>query len=302
MTTFEQPTNESECDFGNIKPIEVFKYPSQASKIIWGVNSNNILQSSSQIIDFIKNVKTSIQMVISLIDIFSQIRVKEVRLYSELYQKISKEFSCIIQPNNKKLIMLLNYKGFKFEIIEIKTEEEIINLYSTKSPLYYIAWDKFDALKSKFPNLNIIQEIDYITPLDCAIFYGSVMCFNYLRNLGAKYTYNSEEYAIKGGNVNIFMHMIEEGKSFDNMINTALKYRNYEIAEYLKSNFGQTFDSIAESMYFGNYDIASYLISNGANINKVCIFNLYHYFMEFSFFSYLLLLYQVLFLFIFNIA
>ena len=62
--------------------------------------------------------------------------------------------------------------------------------------------------------------------------------------------------------------MIEEGKSFDKMINTALKYRNNEIANYLKLNFGQTPDSIAESMYFGNYDIASYLLSNGENINK----------------------------------
>ena len=100
------------------------------------------------------------------------------------------------------------------------------------------------------------------------------MCFNYLKNLGAQYTKYSEEYAVQGGNKNIFMEMIEDGKSFNSMINIALKYRHYEIADYLKSNLGQTFDSIAESMHFGNYDVASYLLSNGGNINKI-----YHLFL-----------------------
>ncbi|EAY22591.1 hypothetical protein TVAG_036160 [Trichomonas vaginalis G3] len=65
--------------------------------------------------------------------------------------------------------------------------------------------------------------------------------------------------------------MIEDGQSFNDLIDTAFEYHNYEIAEYLKSNCGQTFDSIAESMLFGNYDVASCLISNGADINQTCI-------------------------------
>ncbi|EAY09503.1 hypothetical protein TVAG_102520 [Trichomonas vaginalis G3] len=154
-------------------------------------------------------------------------------------------------------------------------EKEILNLYSTESPLYYIEWDKVNDLKSKFPNLDINREIKNITPLDCSIKYGSELCFNYLKNLGAKYAKYSEKYAVQGGNKIIFMQMIEEGKSFDNMINTALDYRNYEIAEYLQSNLGQTFDSIAESMHFGNYHIASYLLTNGEDINKIYNFFLF---------------------------
>ncbi|EAX77873.1 hypothetical protein TVAG_557640 [Trichomonas vaginalis G3] len=151
-------------------------------------------------------------------------------------------------------------------------EEDILNIYSTKSPLFYIACDKVDDLKDKFPKLDINEKIDYeFTPLDCSIKYGSELCFNYLKNLGARYTGYSEMYAVQGGNKIIFMQMIEDGISFDNMINTALDYHNYEIAEYLKSNFGQTFDSIAESMHFGNYDVASYLLSNGEDINKIYI-------------------------------
>ncbi|EAX97307.1 hypothetical protein TVAG_123570 [Trichomonas vaginalis G3] len=157
-------------------------------------------------------------------------------------------------------------------------KEEILNLYSTETPLYYIQWDKVDDLKSKFPNLDIKKEINKITPLDCSIKYGSELCFNYFKNLGALYTNYSEKYAVQGGNSSIFMQMIEDGKSFDNMINTALDYRNYEIAEYLKSNFGQTFDSIAESMYFGNYDVASYLLSNGEDINKIYILFIFTFF------------------------
>ena len=94
-----------------------------------------------------------------------------------------------------------------------------------------------------------------------------------MKNLGAQFTEYSEKYAVQGGNKIIFMQMIEDGKSFDNMINTALDYRNYEIAEFLKSNFGQSPHSIAESMHFGNYDIASYLLTNGEDINK--LYNLF---------------------------
>ncbi|EAY16388.1 hypothetical protein TVAG_359970 [Trichomonas vaginalis G3] len=239
MTSSEQPKNENWCNFSDLKPIKVFEYPDQASKIIWSVNSNNIIQISSQIIELITTHKISIQMALYLIDVFSQIRVKEMKLFSELYQKITNKFSCIIQPKNVKLTTLLHYKGFKFQnFYPPMKEEEILNLYSTESPLYYIAWDKVDDLKSKFPKLDINEKIDYeITPLDCSIKYGSELCFNYLKNLGAKYTDESEKYAVQGGNNNIFMQMIEEGKSFDNMINIALKYRHYEIAEYLKSNF-----------------------------------------------------------------
>ncbi|EAY13971.1 hypothetical protein TVAG_491090 [Trichomonas vaginalis G3] len=214
-------------------------------------------------------------MSLYLIDIISQIRVKDIKLFTELYEKILNEFSCIIKPKNEKLATLLHYKGFTFENFQLEIEEEILNIYSTESPLYYIAWDRVDDLKSKFPNLNINQKIDYtITPLDCAIKYGSELCFNYLKNLGAAYTKDSGKYAVQGGNQNIFMQMIDEGKSFDNMINTALDYRNYEIAEYLKSNFGQTPNSIAESMYFGSYEVVSYLIFNGCDINE--IYNLFH--------------------------
>ncbi|EAY00408.1 hypothetical protein TVAG_114120 [Trichomonas vaginalis G3] len=270
MSSSEQPKNENWCIYSDLKPIKVFEYPDQATKIIWVVNPNNILQISSQIIELITTYKITLQMALYLIDVISKIRVKNIKLFTELYKKILNEFSCIIKPENERLATLLYYKGFDFENFEPEMkEEEILNLYSTESPLYYIAWDKVNDLKSKFPNLDIIKKIDYqITSLDCAIKYGSELCFNYLKNLGAKYTKHSEEYAVQGGNNNIFMQMIEDGKSFDNMINTALDYRNYEIAEYLKSNFGQTFDSIAESMHFGNYDVASYLLSNGGKINK----------------------------------
>ncbi|EAX91555.1 hypothetical protein TVAG_410680 [Trichomonas vaginalis G3] len=297
MSSSEQTKNEVGCDFNDIKPIEIFEYPSQASKHIWNLNSNNILQTSSQIIEFIKSNKIPIQMTLHMIDIFSQIREKDIKLFTELYKKILNEFSCLIKPKNEKLATLLYYKCFNFEIFKPEIEEEIVNLYSTESPLYYIAWDNIDDLKSKFPNLDINKMIKNITPLNCAIKYGSELCFNYLKNLGAKYTEYSEINAVQGGNTNIFMEMIEDGKSFDNMIDTALDYHNYEIANYLKSNFGQTFDSIAESMHFGNYDISSYLLSNGGNINKIYILfififiivlwnflsiHIYHYFVKFS--------------------
>ena len=149
------------------------EYPSQASKLIWNVNSDNILQTSSQIIEFIKSNKIPIQMTLHMIDIFPQIREKDIKLFTELYEKILNEFSCLIKPENEKLAMLLYYKCFKFENFKpTMKEEEILNLYSTDSPLYYIAWDKVDDLKCKFPNLNFDKEIDgEFTPLDLSLIH-----------------------------------------------------------------------------------------------------------------------------------
>ncbi|EAX92128.1 hypothetical protein TVAG_224900 [Trichomonas vaginalis G3] len=274
MTSSEQHSHENELNFMGLQPTEVFKYPDQASKTIWSVNSNNLLQVSSEIIDLIKNNKISVQLAFYLIDIFSTIRVKDIETFSEFYQKLSNEFSFIIKPKNDKLSSLLYYKGIKFENFEPKfTQEEILNLYSTDSPLYYISFDKVDDLKNKFPNLDLNHKInDEITPLDCSIKYGSELCFNYLKNMGADYTEKSAKFSVQGGNNNIFMQMIEDDESFDNMINTALNHHNYEIAEYLHSNFRQKPDSFTKSLYFGNYDVVSYLYSNGADFKEYYIF------------------------------
>lgn len=79
----------------------------------------------------------------------------------------------------------------------------------------------------KFSNLDINGKIDNIfTSLDFAIKYSIV--FNY--------DYSGKKYSVQSGNKEIFMQMIWEGKTFDNMINTTLCYRNYVTAEHLKSN------------------------------------------------------------------
>ncbi|EAY04589.1 hypothetical protein TVAG_233250 [Trichomonas vaginalis G3] len=241
--------------------------------MIWEVNSNNILEFSSQIIVLIKTGKISIKMILYLIDSFSKIRNKDIVLFADLYHKILDAFSCVIKPENDKLATLLFHKGFTFNNFTPYYEvDNILNIFSDDSPLHFIAWDKVDELKSKFPNLEIDETINFrFTPLDCACNFGSELCFNYLKNKGAQYSKDSAKLAIKGRNKNIFMQMIEDGQSFDNIINTALDYRNYEVAEYLKTKLGQKPDSLAESLHFGNYDIASYLISNGADINNIYI-------------------------------
>ncbi|EAY20089.1 hypothetical protein TVAG_365970 [Trichomonas vaginalis G3] len=179
-------------------------------------------------------------------------------------------------------------------------EEEILNLYPAESPLYYIAWDKVDDLKSKFPEFDINQTINNeITSLDCAIKYGSESCFNHLKKSGANYTNNSEKYAVQGGNQNIFKQMIEEGKTFDKMINTALDYHNFEIAGYLKSKFGQFPNSVTGSMNFGNFNIVSYLLSNGADINKIEILFIFTFTIvlwDSLLFSYLSRFYRILYI------
>ena len=63
MTSSKQEPIENNIDFSDLKPIEVFKYHSNASKLIYEVNYNNISEHSSQIIDLIRTSKISIKRV-----------------------------------------------------------------------------------------------------------------------------------------------------------------------------------------------------------------------------------------------
>ena len=66
MSSLEQLKNENWCNYRGLKPNKVFECPDQASKMIWGVNSNNIIQLSSQIIKLITTNKITIQMALRL--------------------------------------------------------------------------------------------------------------------------------------------------------------------------------------------------------------------------------------------
>ncbi|EAY12973.1 hypothetical protein TVAG_405190 [Trichomonas vaginalis G3] len=266
----DQLSAEIEPSFSNLKPLKMFEYPNQASNMIWDVNPDNFLQITSQIVKLIKTNKITVELAFYLVDVFSSIRFKDIKLLADLYQSISIEFSHItIKPRNERLTTLLYYKGMRFEKFEPEMkEEDILNIFPTNSISHYVAWDKIDELKNKFPTINPQYVNQKMFPLDCAIKFGSELCFNYLRNIGAKYTKDSEKFAVQGGNEYIFNQMIEDGKTFDGLINMALKYHNYQIADYLKTEFGQKPNSVAQSMLYGNYGVASYLLSKGSYSNE----------------------------------
>ena len=72
-------------------------------------------------------------MALYLISNFSHIRVKDIKLFAELYLNKSKEFSCIIKPETYKLAMLLYYNGLKFENFEkYAVIEGNINIFMEK--------------------------------------------------------------------------------------------------------------------------------------------------------------------------
>ena len=266
MSSSEQ--EESYMNLSNIELIEEIKYPDRASKIIWSINSNNILQVSSEIIELIQNNKITVQMVRNLLEKISYIRRKDINLFAELYVQLLNGCPQMVYTEHSNLSKLIYYKRHKSDKYNSEVEE-VLNLYPKDSPLYYIAWDKVDDLKTKFPNLDVNKNFHFsYSSLDCALEYGSELCFNYLRNLGAKYNQFSESYAVKGGNINIMSQMLEDGLSFYCMIDYALNYHNFEIAEYLRSNLGQYSHSISGCMNYGNFDFASYLLSNGADVDR----------------------------------
>ncbi|KAI5519933.1 protein ubiquitination, partial [Trichomonas vaginalis G3] len=161
MTTSGQQPIIKSINFSELKPLEVFKYPYQASSILWGVNSSNFSDSISQIADLIKTEKTPIKMALYLIDIFSNMRVKNIAIYAQIYKKLITDFSISVTPSNQRLETLIS-TDFKFDGSEPQPKkiEEILDVYSKENPLYYITWDKVDELKSKFPNIDVNQEYD----------------------------------------------------------------------------------------------------------------------------------------------
>ena len=123
--------------YNSIRPITVLEYPDQASKVIWSVTPKKFSISLSQIKDLIKTDKISVDMAFRLIDTASQIRVKDIKLFTDFYQQLSNEFSYTPCPECKRLANLLYYRGFRFPYFyPSMKEEEVLNIYPTDSPLY----------------------------------------------------------------------------------------------------------------------------------------------------------------------
>ena len=63
--------------------------------------------------------------------------------------------------------------------------------------------------------------------------------------------------------------MLQDGQSFESVLNVAMNFHNFEVAEILKSKYGQTTYSLADSFHFGNFDFVADLINKGANVNEI---------------------------------
>ena len=308
----------------DIKLIDYFENPHLVTILLWNLNSTNFEETSSKLFQMISSSQASPQNVLNLISKFSNFQEKRIVEYTRLYEMILKEFNLNLEPNSYILTSLLYYRGVIFDeyFRSCFSEERIIDIYPKDSPYYYIVWDKIDELKSKFKDLDPNFKYNkFFTPLEVACQFGSEECFTYLRSIGAKYTQKTSKYACGGRSTNIFYQMIRDNQKFDNLIGEALTYRNFEVADYLFTRFGQKPTSVTEFILNANYDVVSYIFVNGGDANEVYILNIimklrvsfirlwnsqsshiFHCFTKLSLISHLLLYYDVCFHFIYFIV
>ena len=76
-----------------------------------------------------------------------------------------------------------------------------------------------------------------ISLIDFCCFFGSLKCFKYLLLNQCKITKATLKYSIAGGNQEIIAILQQNGHSFEECLETSVKYHRYELTNWLNENY-----------------------------------------------------------------
>ena len=239
---------------------------------------------------YINNSKNEMEYYFRLLSLFVEARLYHKNFIPKLFDIILKSFSKtkddiinILEPRNKYggpkypiySYTVLNYIIYP-ENFRIQKDENIFKLTQL------IEHDDLDGLKSFIVNnssfdinnhirlnslfdLRIAVDSSEIKPIDLCCFFCSPQCFKYLILNDCVLTEQTCKWAICGGSIDIIDILVKEDKSFDNMLYQAVKYHQYEIFDWLISNYVCEEVSLVKCLDCLNFTAFAYFINNGAS-------------------------------------
>ncbi|EAY21892.1 hypothetical protein TVAG_249520 [Trichomonas vaginalis G3] len=206
------------------------------------VNDENYQDFTNSLSEYLEKHPLKVKYFLRLAYKVAEVNPLRIWVISEIYNNISEKARSNLSFHEKlyrdsPLQRLLNAKirqskGYPDAAAKIK---EICDLIpESANPLeYYIVHDMLDELieLSCNPNFPLNQ-----LHLCLAAEYGACKCFKFMMQ-SFPFDPICLEYAIKGGNLEIFRLVVQSDSKLTNAYEYAIKYHKNDIADWLKLNF-----------------------------------------------------------------
>ena len=217
---------------------------------------------------------------IHFLNFYSLCRPHQQRVSKELVECV---YSCfpeqikVIQKSINTCILKFIMFPEEFPINESKEQQEMFLLLE-KDDI-----DEFISFLSKNPTIDITQEQQVenlyyyhllnrrnpiISLIDFCCFFGSLKCFKYLLLNKCEITENTPKWSIAGGNQEIINILKEKGYSFEECLETSVKYHRYELTNWLIENYKCKPFPLPYCIEYYNIDSFLYFLEHGHSIDE----------------------------------
>lgn len=246
----------------NLEVYDLFKPYHRVVKLILEskFNIENIDGLFNELCDIIDRKEVSIQFVLRFLDYSSYDRKHLMKFFASLYLKLSTKYSIKHFITNQYLMNAASENP----------DDEILNLFPSNSVAYYCSIDDIDHLKEIYNGKFDMRGSHGIPGIDISAMCGSERCFRYLLVSCEKIDWATARSAVKGGNKDIISIIAESEKygDFGGTIDTAIRFNNNDVADWILMNYTSNFPNFAQCLYSFNFEAASYCIYNKFNLNE----------------------------------
>lgn len=265
---------------------------------IFQLNTNDISQIYSEIVKFMNDYCLNINAIAEIINCAAENNEKYLRGYWEVFKKLHEEYKLEFSEQrdyNDEFYALITKEyhtgwSLSFKKYEDKMVDEILDVYPPDSVMQYIMLDDFENFRT-LDIKNYDGDVNGMKYIDWCSYYGSLNCFRFLRNNGAKISDETFRYSFHGKNPQIIHELLQENLKPDYFcMENAIIMHNTDVAIYLNSNFeieipdnlvmkyfnlplflyklciSKNFDScLSKSVYFGIPSLVEFIFSKGVS-------------------------------------
>ena len=168
------------------------------------------------------------------------------------------EFPINTNKEQNELFPLLQHDCIN-EFISFHSHHSTLDLHKeqtlTEGGYYYSLFD-------------VEKNIQSISLLDFCCLFGSLKCFMYLLINQIEITDKTKRYAISGGNQQIIAILCQNGQSFDDYLETSIKYHRYELTKWLLANYKCPPISLLKCIQYYNIDSFLYFLAEGYSLDS----------------------------------
>lgn len=238
---FKETNIVKECDFKGIDEVQ------EIESIIELQNALELLEDYNfrMILDIIERSELSVWSIARNILHFAGIRPYKSRLYYNLITNCSKSTEILKSMHSQ---LNLGQKSGAYRFLNLCFPNE----YQATSDIPIIKFLKTESieeieeyLNESNENLEKVYNIDKYecTPIEIAVFLGSMVCFKHLLSKGAKITDRTMKHAISGGNIDIIKTLASMGLEInDNCLKASIIAHQTNIFNWVSKRYQHPLD------------------------------------------------------------